>query len=51
MGNPFLVANDVKQAVNIQSKSQVGNFYDEGIQRVVPRYKKCFKNNENSIEM
>ena len=45
-----MVANNVEQAVNAWFKSEAGNFYDEVIQRLVHRYGKCLKNDENYME-
>ena len=50
MGNSSLVANNVKQAINTWLKLQAGNCYDESIQRLAPRYEKCFKNDGIYIE-
>jgi histone-lysine N-methyltransferase SETMAR len=33
--------DEVKEAVNMWSASQVASFYDSGIEKLVPRYEKC----------
>jgi hypothetical protein len=40
----------VKEAINMWLASQVASFYDAGIQKLVPRYDKCFNNGGNYVE-
>jgi hypothetical protein len=42
--------NEVKEAVTTWFASQAAAFYDEGIQKMVQRYYKCLKNDENYVE-
>ena len=42
--------NEVKEAVTMCFGSQAASFYDEGIQKLVQRYDKCFNNGGNYVE-
>jgi hypothetical protein len=42
--------DEVKEAVTTWFASQVAAFYDEGIQKLVQRYDKCFNNDGNYVE-
>jgi len=42
--------DEVKEAVTMCFASQVVSFYDEGIQKLVQRYDRCFNNGGNYVE-
>jgi hypothetical protein len=42
--------NEVKEAVNTCFASQVASFYNAGIQKLVPHYKKCLNNGGNYVK-
>ncbi|VVC30348.1 Hypothetical protein CINCED_3A021970 [Cinara cedri] len=47
-GQNFNEDDDVKKAVSAWLQSQALSFYDEGIQKLVPRYDKCLNNGGQS---
>jgi histone-lysine N-methyltransferase SETMAR len=49
-GRRFHDKNEVKEAVNTWFASQAASFCDAGIQKLVPRYDKCFDNGGNYVE-
>jgi hypothetical protein len=42
--------NEVKEAINTWFASQAVSFYDEGTQKLVPRYAKCLNNSGKYVE-
>jgi hypothetical protein len=46
-GRQFHDDSEVKEAVTTCFELQVASFYDEGIQKLVQRYDKCFNNGGN----
>jgi len=42
--------DDLKDAVQKWLTSQVATFYEEGIQKLVPHYAKCFNNGGEYVE-
>jgi len=49
-GKRFDDDNDLKDAVQKWLTSQVAAFYEEGIQKLVPRYDKCLNNGSEYVE-
>ena len=49
-GRRFHDNNEVKEAVTTCFASQAASFYDEGIQKLLQRYDKCFNNGANYVE-
>ena len=49
-GRRFHDDNEVKEAVTTSFASQAASFYDEGIQKLVPRYDKCLNNGGKYVE-
>ena len=49
-GRRFHDDNEVKEAVTTSFTSQAASFYDEGIQKLVPRYDKCLNNGGKYVE-
>jgi hypothetical protein len=42
--------NEVQEEVTTWFKGQVADFYDSGIQKLVPRLNKCLDNADNCVE-
>ncbi|VVC26150.1 Hypothetical protein CINCED_3A011472 [Cinara cedri] len=49
-GQNFNEDDEVKKAISAWLQSQASSFYDEGIQKLVPRYDKCLNNGGNYVE-
>ncbi|VVC38555.1 Hypothetical protein CINCED_3A019467, partial [Cinara cedri] len=49
-GQNFNEDDEVKKAVSAWLQSQASYFYDERIQKLVPRYDKCLNNGGNYVE-
>jgi hypothetical protein len=49
-GRRFHDDNGVKETVTTCFASQEASFFDEGIQKLVPRYDKCLNNVGNYVE-
>lgn len=49
-GQRFEDDNDLEDAVWKSLTSQVAAFYEEGIQKLVPRYHKCLNNVGDCVE-
>jgi hypothetical protein len=49
-GQNFNNDDEVKKAISAWLQSQASSFYDEGIQKLVPRYDKCLYNGGNYVE-
>jgi len=49
-GKQFDDDDDLKDAVQKWLKSQVAAFYEEGIQKLVPRYDKCLNDGGKYVE-
>jgi len=50
LGSKRFDDNDLKDAVQKWLTSQAAAFYEEGIQKLVPRYDKCLKNGGEYVE-
>jgi hypothetical protein len=49
-GQRFHDDSEVKEAINTWFASQAALFYNNGIQKLVPRYNKCLNNGGNYVE-
>jgi len=49
-GKRFYDDNDLKDTVHKWLTSQAAAFFDEGIQKLVPRYDKCLNNGGEYVE-
>jgi histone-lysine N-methyltransferase SETMAR len=49
-GRHFLNDDDIEEAVKKWLSSQAATFYEERIQKLVPRYNKCVNNGGNCAE-
>ncbi|CAI6367306.1 unnamed protein product [Macrosiphum euphorbiae] len=49
-GQNFNEDDEVKKAISAWLQSQASSFYDEGIQKLVPRYDKWLNNGGNYVE-
>jgi len=49
-GQHFNNDEELKENVSNWLKTQAANFYEEGIQKLVPRYEKCLRNFGSYVE-
>jgi histone-lysine N-methyltransferase SETMAR len=49
-GKKFIDDNEVQEEVMTWFKGQAADFYDSGIQKLVPRLNKCFDNAGDCVE-